>query len=439
MTQAIAQRASHASIWRISWPIILSNLSTPLLGLVDTAVLGHLPNEIHLAAVALGATIVTFIFWTFGFLRMGTSSEVGRLYGEGKPAQSLLAQSFMLALMLGSVLIACSSYLASYLIQIIPASESIKPFTQEYTSIRLLGSPITLLQYVFIGFFIGRQQTKIILFITLVINLTNIVLSISLVIGLQWGSAGAALASVIAELVGLITSIIWFSKENSLSSMPFKKSLKQYKKIQALLAINIDLFFRTFCLLSVFLAIAILGAIQGNTILSANALLLQLLSLCAYFLDGFAHACETLTAYFRGLNNTPLFWQTFKRSSVWACVFAFALALIFALGQAPILYVMTSIESVFTEANRYYFWLVVLAIVSVAGYQLDGVFIGLGRMRALRNAMIFCVCLGFAPAWYFTSHWGNHGIWFALTCFNILRGMTLCIYLLYIRQKPFKH
>jgi len=424
----MAQAISHKHIWSLAWPMILSNLSVPLLGLIDTAILGHLSQPRYLAAVALGASMLTFIFWAFGFLRMGTTSFVAQAYGANDTQQyrQAVVQSLVIALLSGIILLLIHWPLINTILWFIQPGETLFTLAREYTQIRLFSAPAVMINYVVMGYFLGIQQTRTPLLIAIVINSINIALDYLFIVVLNENSRGAAWASVIADYSGLLLGLYFVHQK-----LPLKQLLNESWKnidthsLQRIITVNRHLFVRTASLLFVFLFIASQGAKQGEVILAANAILLQLLSVVSYGLDGFAHATETLVGHSAGKRSIQYFWATCRKTTYWSLWTALIMTALFALLKAPIIYWMTDIDAVAQYVHIYYNWLLLLPIVSVWAYQLDGVFIGLGESAILQHCMLISLLGVFLPLWYLSLPLANHGLWLSLIAFNGARGITL--------------
>ncbi len=434
----MSSQISHRHIWHLAWPMILGNLSVPILGIVDTAILGHLDQPIYLAAVALGASIITFVFWAFGFLRMGTTSFVAQAHGAGNQDryQQVVGQSIFLAWSIALLVLVVHRPLLDVIFWAMKAEASLVDLATEYTRIRILGAPAVMVNYVIIGIFIGLQKTRIPLLLALVVNGINIVLDYVLIILLEMNSQGAALATVIADYSVLILGLWFLSKHFTLGYLVAGwRNLIQWQSLKDLVQVNRHLFVRTASLLFVFLFIAAQGAKQGEVILAANAILLQLLSLAAYGMDGFAHATETLVGHSVGKRSSQTFWSACRRASLWSLITALFITAIFVLFKPLIVSVFTDIESVRDATLRFYPWLIVLPLISVWSYQLDGIFIGMGESKALQWCMLFSLLCIFLPVWYFTTSLANHGLWMAFVLFNAMRGVSLAWMLWRLRKR----
>lgn len=426
------RKLPHKAVLNLAWPMILSNLSVPLLGLVDTAILGHLPDAVYLSAVALGASLMSIVLWSAGFLRMGTTSLVARAYGAKLQDQvdALLLRSLVLALILGLLIALMAKPLIAVCLYWMQPSAEIAPFTASYCHIRLLSAPVALANIALMGWFIGRQNTRIPLLILLFTNTTNAALDWLLVMQLGLNSNGAAIATVCADcsafVLGLWLAVSQLQQPLGTWLANLRAPLSDY---QELLQANRYLFVRTLCLLSVLLFFNAQGARMGDTVLAANAIIFQLLLITSYGLDGIAYASEALVGEAYGQGNKARLRQVITTSGLWSLVIAAALALVFWLLGPSLFHLFTDLPSLLASLQDYFVWVVVLPLVALWGFWLDGVFIGAGQLRTMQNAMLVCVGVIFFPLWWLTQGWGNHGLWLSFSVFSLSRGISLAFYL----------
>lgn len=417
--------ALNTRIWALAWPMILANLSVPLLGLVDTAVLGHLPDSRHLSAVAIGASLLSLSYWAFGFLRMGTTGASAQSLAH---ADSLLLKALLTGLTLGSVLWLASPLLRGPALSLMNADDTLAPLADNYLQLRLISAPAVLANYAVVGWLLGQQQARWPLLIALFTNLLNIALDLILIVGLDMASSGAALASVCAEYCGFGLGL--FAVRRPLGQalrQGLKASLSKGHKIGDFLSSNAQIFVRTTALLFSFSFFTAQGAALGETVLAANTILMQLALAAAYAMDGFAHAAEALVGRAYKEGDRPTFLAVCKTCGRWALYSAVAASLLLTLSKSAILGAMTSIPEVYQSASQYYPWLIVLPLLSAACYSLDGIFIGALRTAALQYCMLISVCLVYLPLWWWLRDWGNHGLWLAFAMFNAARGLSLAI------------
>lgn len=424
----LSKNRYHRETWRLAWPLILTNISVPLLGVIDTAILGHLDSPLYLGAVAIGTSIITFIFWAFGFLRMGTTSLVARAFGRGDTSGSatLLLQSAILALILAVILLFAQGLFIPLALKLIGASNAVAALADSYCHIRIYSAPATLMTFALIGWFIGQQNTQAPLIVVISQNILNILLDFIFIVGLEMNSDGAAIATVVAEYAGFLLAIglAWKTIKPELPKINTRQ-LYHYHHYIELLNINRHLFIRTASLLFTFAFFTAQGARQGDTILAANALLFQLLLLISYGLDGFAHAAEAMVGKAIGAKSQRDFVATCKSTSLWALITALLFSAFFFILQGQLLAFFTNMEDVIAIAENYYLCIIILPILGVWGYQLDGIFIGAGKTRAMQYTMLLSVFAVFIPIWWIFQSYGNWGLWLAFCAFMLSRGLLL--------------
>jgi|TARA_B110000259_G_scaffold45735_1_gene53019 MATE family multidrug resistance protein len=431
VTQSTQQILTHRRVWALAGPIILSNISVPLVGAVDTAVVGHLPEPDSIGAVALGALIFTFLFWGFGFLRMGTTGFIARAYGanDEQALSDTLLRVLMLATTLGLVIIALGYPLIHFALYLLDSSDNIESLASSYAMIRIWSAPATLSIYVFTGVFIGLHNMRYVFVLQLVMNSVNVLLDLLFVLVFDMGVEGVALATLIAEYLAVFLGF-WLLRK------PLAKAYRQLSwarllersAILALMKANGDIFVRTLCLVFSFGYFTAKSASMGDVILAANAILMHLQSILAYALDGFAHAAEALVGSAYGGGKQAQFKRAIKLTTIWGLVCALLISLVFWLFGGFILQWFTSIDAVLITATKYYPWTIIAPIVAIWSFQLDGIFIGTGYTREMRNAMIVSMLMYFGLLAILVPMLGNHGLFFSLTLFMILRALTLCYY-----------
>lgn len=425
------RRLPHRQAYALAWPMILANMSSPLMGIADTAMLGHLDSAMYLGAVAIGANILAFLFWMFNFLRMSTTSFIGRALGAGDSRALLLhlGQALLMALTLGLLLIACQSVVLPAALHLMAPDPALSVLAREYLTIRLWAAPAVLITFVLTGFFIGLQNARIPLYIALSSNILNFGLDFVFIVVNEWQSLGAAWASLIAEWTSCVLSVLLaipalrnhFSSRHLLRFGDFFRK-KDWQRIAQL---NGDLLIRTSLLLLVFNFFTAQSGQIGHETLAANAILMALVLLQSFALDGYAHAVEAMGARAIGARDTFGFMQSCAAATIAAVAMAMSISLIYGLAQVPLVGLFTSLPNVANVVHAHYLWLLVVPLVSVWTYLLDGIFIGAGHTRQMRNAMLLTVFGGFIPLWLATRGLGNHGLWLTFTSFNFLRGASL--------------
>lgn len=414
-------------LWALAWPLMLTNLTVPLLGLVDTAVLGHLDSPEYLGAVAVGANLFTILYWTFGFMRMGTTGLAAQAYGrrDDLGQVALLVRSVLLAIVIGLVLILFHQPLIRLGLFLINPSNDVASLASEYAAIRIWSAPAVLCQYTLVGWLIGTQYPRGPMLMLLVANGLNIVLDVTFVTVLGWNSQGVALATVMAEYASAGLGF-WLVLQRMPAGLAFHRTLlgtlSDYRRI---LSVNRYIMVRTVSLLLVLAFFTAQGARQGDVILAANAVLITFLLIISNGLDGFANAAEALVGEAVGQHNRPQFrsvCRTAMRWSLWgACLFTIG----FVLAGHVLIGLLTSIDDVRATARLYLPWLWLLPMAAVWGFVLDGIFIGATRTRDMQNTMLFSALVVFLPVWWLTTDWGNHGLWLSLICLMLARAATM--------------
>lgn len=424
------QRLNH-KIWQIAWPAILSNISTPLLGIVDTAILGHLDSTVYLGAVAIGASILSFIYWGFGFLRMGTTGLVARAVGAGDTRREtlVLLQSVVLALGLAVLVIASQAAWIEIGLRFMAPGPALAPLAEEYIAIRVYSAPAVLLTYAVLGWFIGHQDTRWPMVILVVTNLLNILLDVLFIVVLDWNSAGAARATLCAEYTGCALALWLVSRR--LQGPPLHSLRAELMRLSAyreLLESNRFLFVRTVCLLFSFAFFTAISTRLGAETLAANTIMLNLLLLAAYGLDGFAYAAEGLAGNAAGGGDLTRFRHAVRACWYWSLGTAGLLSACYLLA-APLLFPAFSAHTEVRDLlQEFHPWLVAMPLVAAPSYLLDGVFIGAARTRFMMYGMVLSLALVYLPLWWLSQAWGNHGLWLAFLAFNGARGVSLYLY-----------
>ena len=415
----------------LAGPIILSNISVPLVGAVDTAVVGHLPEPQSIGAVALGALIFSFLYWGFSFLRMGTTGFIAQAYGAGdwKALSDTLLRVLILAPLLGLVTIVSGWPLIDFVLSLIDSSAGVEALAADYSHIRIWSAPAVLCVYAFTGIFIGMHNTRAAFVLQLILNITNVLLDLLFVLGFNWGVEGVALASVLAEYLAMLCGFYLLRTQIRNAIGHFNRArLLARDALVKLFAANSNIFIRTLCLLFAFSYFTAKSASQGEVILAANAILLHLQSIMAFGLDGFAHAVEALAGSAYGAGRQRVFRRAVLLTSFWGAVIALLAGLVYFVFGDAIITLFTSIDAVADTASRYLPWMVIAPILSVWSFQLDGIFIGTGHTRAMRNAMIFSLVAYLLLLQLTIPMFGNHGLYFGLAFFMLIRALSLLFY-----------
>jgi len=419
-------------VWRLAGPIMLANITIPLLGAVDTAVVGHLDQVYYLGAVAVGSLIFNFLYWGFGFLRMGTTGFAAQAHGADDTVEAVdtLWRAMVIAALIGVGLLITQGLIIAGAMAIMDASANVDAHTRAYFAIRIWSAPAALANYVVLGWFLGMQNARAGLIIQVFINVINIVLDVLFVVGMGMAVEGVAIATVIAEYGGLALGA--FMVHRALGrlggeSIDWRRVLDP-ARMGHMIAINRDIFLRTLCLITAFAYLTIQSARLGDVILAANAVLLNMVTFMAYALDGFANAAQALVGRAVGEGSRSDYRGVVKASTVWALGFAVAFSLVYAATGSLIIDGLTGLEDVRAAARLALPWMILAPLVSVWGYQLDGIFIGAMQTLEMRNAMVLSLIVYLIAVEVFRPMYGNHGIWLGFTLFMVARGVTLGYY-----------
>ncbi|CAB3692650.1 DNA damage-inducible protein F [Paraburkholderia phenoliruptrix] len=422
----------HRRVLALAFPIVLANLTQPILGAVDTAVAGHLNGASYLGGVALGGLFFNFVFWSFGFLRMGTTGLVAQSHGAGDHAglRDNVVRALLLAAAIGAVVLALHVPLSDYALRALGGSDAVQRNARLYCHARIWAAPLALGNYVVLGWLLGTQRVRLALLSQVFINGVNIAAVFLYVYGFDWGVAGIGAATATADALGFVlgAALLWRARPRGLPPLT-RPALFDAAALQRLVALNRDIFVRTLCLLLSFGWFAHLGARQGDATLAANALLLNFQTFMAYGLDGFAHAAEALVGAAIGARDRHAFVQAVKATAWWSALGAVGFALVYAGAGAWIVERLTDQPNVRVAAERYLPWAALSPMVSVAGYVLDGVFIGATRTRELMTSMIVSFAIFVGASWPLLALYGNHGLWAAMLLFMAARGVTLARHL----------
>ena len=417
-------------MWRIAAPMILSNVSVPLLGMVDTGVTGHLDSSVYLGAVALGATIFTFIYMGMNFLRMGTTGIAAQSFGadDNDGLRASLGQSLIVGFLIAVLLIVLQAPISALALGLLGGDSETQFYAAMYFDVRIWSAPGTLANYALIGWFIGLQNARVPLLIFLTINLTNIVLDLIFVVVLGMTVDGVALASVIAEYsgfaVGATFAIATLRKREGHWPLERLTNLAAYR---AFFAINTHLFVRTMALMFTLAFVTAQSARLGGRILAANAVLLNFQHLTSFGLDGIAHAAEALVGKAVGEKRRDVLVHSVNLTLKWSVIFALGFTVVYLVAGPLIISILTDLPDIRETAIRYLPWMIASPLVSVWCFLYDGVYVGATRAKEMRNIMVFSTLFVFLPAWYFLLPLGNDGLWLAFLLFMGARGIGMHI------------
>ena len=421
--------SAYREAWRLSWPLILSNITVPLLGMVDTAVVGHLPGPHHLGAVALGASAFSALYFTVFALRMGTTGLIAQAFGadDKLELQAGLFRTLALAIALSVLLLLFTKPITSIAHWIFSPTTRVGDGLDIYLQIRLLAAPAALANMVILGWLLGVQDAKSALYLLLLGNGLNMVLDVLFVFGFGLEVAGVAWATVIAEYATFLLGawFVWRRLGNGLHPLLNWEHLLDWSAIRRLATVNGDIVLRSLTLQIAFVSLAALGSRQGELILAVNTLLLNMLHLSAFALDGFAFAASTLVGRHVGSGDQLAMRAAVKAGLVWSFAFAAIITLIFIIGGKPLIWLMTDIDDVRAEALIYLPYAIAGPAFGAVAFLFDGVFVGATRTAEMRNGMVAALVVFGLGAWLLTPSLGNHGLWLTYHAFMITRGLWL--------------
>lgn len=409
---------------------IVSNLMVPLAGLVDVAFLGHLTQIRHLAGVALAGVLFNYIYWTFGFLRMGTTGTVAQAVGRQDQQTVILTglRNGVIALALGFAIVLLQYPLSELGFNLLSAAPDVKASGREYFNTIIWAAPATLLNFVIIGWFLGRARSSKVLLLSAVGNGANVALDYWFIVRWGWESAGAGIATAASQYLMLLVGVILIYLEQRHSKPVHVNQIFDWMALKAAFTLNSDILIRTLALISTFALFTNLSSFLGITVLATNTLLLQVVTLAAYFIDGLAFATESLAGIFRGQGTgkqlVPLLWVAGTTSLTVGILFA----IVFAIFPSPLFGLLTSHVDIINQIGNYVLWLLPVLSFGSLAYMLDGYFLGLTEGRILRQSSLIAASVGFAPvaagAYFFRS---SHLLWLALCFFMAARAITLGI------------
>lgn len=425
--QDTTEDLGHKRVLAIALPIVISNATVPILGAVDTGVIGQMGEAAPIGAVGIGAIVLTSIYWIFGFLRMGTVGLVSQALGQKDRDEidALLSRVLMIGLVSGLVLIVVQIPIFSLAFMVSPASDEVEGLARDYMAIRVFSAPAMISLYGLTGWLIAQERTRGVLVVQLWMNGLNIALNFLFVLGLGWGIQGVAFASFIAEWSGFALAI-WLCRDGFRSGA-WKVLGRVFDKarLARMAMVNRDILIRSVLLQAAFVSFLFFGADLGDVPLAANQILLQFIYITSYALDGFAFAAETLVGQAMGAKNRARLRRGAFLTSLWSGIVVICLAIAFWLGGQALVDLMATSEDVRAEAAIYLPWMIAAPILGVAAWMLDGIFIGATRSADMRNMMavsfaVYLICLALL-----LPSFGNHGLWASLILFFVARGITL--------------
>jgi MATE family multidrug resistance protein len=416
-------KVTTTQVFAIAGPAMVANLTTPLIGIVSTMAIGRLGDATLLGGVAMASVLFDCIFWLFGFLRMSTVAFAAQSLGAGEMSElrAILIRGFIVAALIGAALIVLQIPLASLLFGAMGGSEGVTRAAKAYFTIRIWSAPLALANYVMLGWLVGQARARLALGTQITINLTNVAATVLLVLVLDLGIAGAAIAAVIAEAAGLLLGIFIAQRLSRGQAAISRTTLFDRTKLMRLLAVNRDILIRTAALIAAFLFFTAQGARAGDVTLAANAVLNNFLMISGFFLDGLANAAEQLCGRATGARDKAGFAAAVRLVLIWGFGFALAVAAIFALGGTTLIDIMTASAEVRRVARDYLPFVVFAPLLGVFAFAYDGIYIGATWARDMRNLMLLSLVI-FLGAWLALRSFGNAGLWGALLVHYAARG-----------------
>lgn len=422
-----SQRILHIAI-----PSIISNITVPLLGLIDVTIVGHLGSASYIGAIAVGGMLFNMIYWIFGFLRMGTSGLTAQSYGahDLKEVTRILLRSTGISLMLALALLILQYPIRLIAFELIDTSAEVQQLATLYFHICIWGAPATLGLYSFSGWFIGMQNSRFPMFIAITQNIVNIVASLLFVFVFGMKVEGVALGTLIAQYAGLFMAyLLWLRYYRPLRKYISRKQLFTHDAMKRLFQVNRDIFLRTLCLVAVTVFFTSTGAAFGDVVLAVNTLLMQLFTLFSYIMDGFAYAGEALTGKYIGAGNRQELQRTIRHLFGWGIALSLAFTLLYGIGGKEFLGLLTNEQSVISASGDYFYWVLAIPLAGFAAFLLDGICIGATSTHIMLKAMVV------ASGSFFLIYYGlhnvlnNHALWLGFIVYLALRGIMQALLL----------
>ena len=419
----------NRKILLLAIPNIVTNISIPLLGMVDLGLMGHLESELYIGAIALGSMIFNFLFWGFGFLRMGTSGFTAQAYGSRNLQESMhvLIRSVVVAISGGILMIFLQIPIERLAFSLIGGSPEVEQLAREYFYIRIYASPATLIMFALTGWFIGMQNARTPMILMISINVMNILFSLGFINLLSMKSDGIALANVLSQCTGILLTIFFIKG--------YYRKLKKYynlseamkwRAIKPYIAVNKDIFIRTLCLIFVLSFFTTQSANTSDTILAVNTLLFQFFFFFSYFIDGYAYAAEALIGRYTGAQSRSQLKRAIRMLFFWGIGLTAGFTILYGFGGQFILSLLTNNPTLILESHPYFFWVILIPIITFSAFLWDGIYVGATATVPMRNSMLIITVLIFLPAYYLLKEpLGNNGLWLATMIWLAARGISL--------------
>ena len=439
ITKNYPTNISKIQIFLLSVPIFFSNLAIPLVGIIDTGLMGNLGQTKFLAATSIATSVMTMIIWSFAFFRMGTVGIVAQLYGKSdyREIAKTLLRNFLMAMVIAIVIILFRPLIIDLTENFFSTSAETQELIKTYISVRVLSIPAEFIIYILVGFFLGIQKTNVSSLLIIILSALNIVLSSFFVLSLNLEVFGVVLGTLIASYITAIIFSLFTYKfiVKKFQIVPTFQKIMVFSKLLKLLTINFDIFIRTVVLTFSFLWITYLGSKLGEDYLAVNAILMQFIILAAFFLDAYAFSTEGIVGFTLGKRNKKSFSLVVKNSIQLSFFTALIISIFYLIFFKQIINVITDIDIIRFISYKHALWIIMIPPIASFCYQLDGIFIGASQTRDMRNGMLFSVACFIVISIYSTKYFGNHGLWFSLLLFTVLRSLTLRYFLNNILKK----
>ncbi len=439
ITRNYPTNISKKQIFLLSVPIFFSNLAIPLVGIIDTGLMGNLGQTKFLAATSIATSVMTMIIWSFAFFRMGTVGIVAQLYGKSdyREIAKTLLRNFLMAMVIAIVIILFRPLIIGLTENFFSTSAETQELIKTYISVRVFSIPAEFVIYILVGFFLGIQKTNVSSLLIIILSALNIVLSSFFVLSLKLDVFGVVLGTLIASYITVIIFSLFTYKfiVKKFQITPTFQKLIVFSKLLKLLTINFDIFIRTFVLTFSFLWITYLGSKLGEDYLAVNAILMQFIILAAFFLDAYAFSTEGIVGFTLGKRNKKSFSLVVKNSIQLSFFTALIISIFYLIFFKQIINIITDIDIIRFISYKHALWIIMIPPIASFCYQLDGIFIGASQTRDMRNGMLFSVACFIVISIYSTKYFGNHGLWFSLLLFTVLRSLTLRYFLNNILKK----
>ena len=421
----------NKTILKLAIPNIISNITIPLLGLVDMILMGHLGSATYIGAIALGGTIFSVLYSFFSFLRAGTTGFTAQAYGSNDKTETIysLYRSICIGIPIIILILTLQNPIAKISQFLLDGSDDVKSLALSYFYIRIWAAPANIMLYCLNGWFVGMQNTKSPMFIAILINVFKIIFSILFVIVLKQNVTGVALGTVLAQYSGLTLAIILLIKDYRKYFIKIEKNiLFDFKKIKRFFKVNTDLMIRSFLLIISIAFFTNQSAKLGDNILAINMILLQSFYIFSYFTDGFAYAGEALTGRFIGSKDAVSLKKTIKLLLIWGFSISIPFTILYGLFPSTFVKIISNDPNILEQIQPYYVYMIIIPIITFAAFIWDGIYIGATASKAVRNTMIIASIFVFLPAWYIlVPSLENHGLWIAFLCFMLTRGIVMTL------------